>query len=117
MAEVVPLEQQVLASRFCQGVTEAVAEIQLGRVTGALAVGAIRLACKADLLCGDRTDSDAGFAHQVIQGVAGNGAAAMVDTDCGFQPVGGGYLHRFRLGNRFCVTLRVRLVEQDSQQR
>ena len=79
MAEVVSLEQQCFSGGLCQGVREAVAEVEAGLVAAALPEIAIGVPGDTGLIVCHRFDTQFRDIDELIEAPAGDGVAARVD--------------------------------------
>ena len=114
--EVLALEQKGLPRCFRKRIGEAVAEVQPRRVV-ALAKSPPSPARGLRMGRGDRLQLNRRFFQECIKLMAGGGAAATLKDDCCFQK--GSYRHASGRCHRdgSGIALRVRLVEQDRQDR
>jgi len=67
MAKIIAFKQEEFAGCLCQGIGEAVAKIQAGRVSGALAKIAICFACYLCLPLGDGRYYQLGLANKIVE--------------------------------------------------
>src|SRR6266516_6775155 len=92
VAEVGSLEQKRFSGELCQGVREAVAEVQAGLVAAALPEVAVGVPGDTGLAVCHRFDAQFRGIDQLVEAAAGDGVTAGVDDDRGLQVVGGGDL-------------------------
>ena len=79
--EVIALEEKGLSCDRGEGVAEAVAEVEMVRMTGAAAVVAIGLAHNLGLHCGDRLDRNFDEFDECVGFPAKDGLAPAVNHD------------------------------------
>lgn len=110
-------EQQRFAADFCKRIGEAIAEIQLCRMSAAFAEISICVPGEPCLNFGDRLDEDLCLFEKVIEAPACDGITAAIDDRRGFDKIHcrdatfGGAL------DRTCANFRLRFVAKNGDER
>ncbi len=110
-------EEEGLSDRLRQGIGEAIAEVELGRVAAPLAEVAVCVPANARLLGGDRLDTDPRDSDQFVEASARDGIPARVDDDRCLEEGPRGDASHVRLLDCCCHGGRFGLCPQDRQDR
>src|SRR6185312_17522341 len=98
--EIITNEQQWFTGFSRQRISKAVAEIQLRRMPTTLSEVAIGIFRDLSLDFGDWFNGDAGFSHEIVKAPRGDGVAAGIDYNAGFNKSDGTDTAYRRLCNR-----------------
>ncbi len=117
MAEVIPLEEERLASIFCKSIGKAITEIELCRMSTTTAKIAVGLARKLRLLRGDSFNLHSCFAKQLVKTPASNWIAAAIDQRCSLHKISGRKTSDVGLGNCISKDCCIGFATQNRNQR
>ena len=107
------LNSKRLASHKCEGISEAVAKVQPGRMPAASAKVAVGLAGDPCLRLGNGFDDQLRLIGEIVKTAAGDGITASVDDDRGFEEAGGRHSAMGSGLDGSCISRGVRLIAED----
>src|SRR5215469_11253454 len=104
------LNSKRLASHTCEGISEAVAKVQPGRMPAASAKVAVGLAGDPCLRLGNCFDDQLRLIGEIVKAAASDGITASVDDDRGFEETGSGHAAMVSGLDGSCVSRRLGLI-------